>query len=179
MVCVFMCIENLGMDTINGWGEEPDFRNAVRRKAFHWIIVLQPGSFAMCPSYSKNRQHVLKTNNLLGVPLTQPFPSMQPGSDSLARSWTRLLSSRELCSPCWQSPTWAHGFLLFTLVSCPLPPGWVGSSYREFSASTGPWDLCTGCSSPWNTLSSPSVTHSHSSFHLQGSWSLHHHPWPK
>lgn len=118
----------------------------------------------VCPSYSKNRQNVLKTNNLVGVSLTQPFLPMQPGLDSLARSWTRLLPSRELCSPCWQSPTWAHGFLLF-LPSLP----WVGGLLTvSFLFQQGLGTFAQAVPSPWNTLSSPSVTHSHSSFHLQG-----------
>lgn len=128
----------------------------------------------VCPSYSKNRQNVLKTNNLVGVSLTQPFLPMQPRSDSLARSWTRLLPSRELCSPCWQSPTWAHRFLLF-LPSLP----WVGGLLTvSFLFQQGLGTFAQAVPSPWNTLSSPSVTHSHSSFHLQGWRSLHHHPWP-
>ena len=109
---------------------------------------LQPGSFAMCPSYSKNRQHVLKTNNLLGVPLTQPFPSMQPGSDSLARSWTRLLSLTRTLLPLLAVSYLGPWFPPFHPCLLPSPP-WVGGlQLSEFSASTGPWDLCTGCSSP-------------------------------
>lgn len=128
----------------------------------------------VCPSYSKNRQNVLKTNNLVGVSLTQPFLPMQPGLDSLAEVLDKAAAIKRTVLPLLAVSYLSPRFPPFPALS-PLG-GWA--PYSEFSVSTGPWDLCTGCSFPLKHSlftqcdSLPLIL---SSSRLR---SLHHHPWP-
>ena len=101
----------------------------------------------MCPSYSKNRQNVLKTNRTWwGF----PYPALSPHV-----AWMGLwLGPGQGCCHRENSVPPAGSLLPEPMISSfsPLSPalsplgGWA--CYSEFSVSTGPWDLCTGCSFP-------------------------------